>query len=257
MRRFGSGPGRALMLHCSLAHGGVWKPVVAPLADRLTCIAPDMPGHGRSAPWDGIGEVHDAVTDSTRGLLDRPCHIVGHSFGATVAIRLAIERPDMVLSLTLIEPVIVAIARGTGVFEAYRAQLKDYLEANDRQDWRAMALAFHAAWGGGKPWAAVSKATQDSMIDLMPMIGASEGCLTEDSCNLLGHGRLERLTMPITLLRGSETQDVVRVTHQKLQERLPHAVEAVVDGAGHMLPITHPDAVTQAIAAHLGAVVQA
>lgn len=245
------------MLHCSLAHGGVWKPIVAPFVDQMTSLAPDMPGHGRSALWDGIGEVHDAVTDGVRGLLDQPCHIVGHSFGATVAMRLAIERPDNVLSLTLIEPVIVAIARGTDVYEAYRAQLKDYLAARDRLDWLAMALAFHAAWGGGKPWSAVPTATQDSMVALMPMIGASEGCLSEDSCNLLGPGRLEQMTMPITFLRGSETQDVVRVTHQKLQERLPQAVETVVDGAGHMLPITHPDAVTQAIAAHLGAVVQA
>lgn len=246
-----------MLLHCSLAHGGVWKPVAAPLADRLTCLAPDMPGHGRSAPWDGKGEVHDAVTDAARGLLEEPCHLVGHSFGGTVAMRLAMENPDKVLSLTLIEPVIFAAARGTEVYDVYRAQQRDYLTAFKAQDWPAMARAFFSAWGGGHPWDTVPRQKQASIIALMPMIGASEGALVEDSCNLVGVGQLEKLTMPIAFLRGAQTQDVVQIIHQRLMARLPQATETVVDGAGHMLPITHPAPVTQAISAHLGVVAQA
>lgn len=242
------------MLHCSLAHGGVWTSVVAPLADRLTCLAPDMPSHGRSAPWDGNGEVHDAVTGDARSLLDRPSHLVGHSFGATVAMRLAMEQPDMVLSLTLVEPVIMAAARGTDVYETYRVQINPYLAAFDRQNYPEMAREFYTAWGGGKSWASVPEQMKSTITALMPMIGATEGSLNDDSCNLLGVGALEKMTMPITLLRGSETQPIVQVIHQKLMERLPHATEVVVEGAGHMLPITHPLPVTQAIAAHLQAV---
>ncbi len=198
-----------MLLHCSLAHGGVWKTVVAPLADRMSCVAPDMPGHGKTPAWDGRGEVHDAVTAGARPLLDRPSHIVGHSFGATVAMRLGMEQPELVLSLTLIEPVIVAAARGTDVFDRYREQLQPYLEARGSSDWPAMARAFHQAWGGGTPWETLPNQMRVSIVNLMPMIAASEACLSEDSCHLLGEGQLEKLTMPVAFLRGGDTQKVV------------------------------------------------
>ncbi len=255
--QFGKGPETALFVHCSLAHGGVWKSVVGPLADRVTGFAPDMPGHGRSAPWDGQGDVHDAVTAGVRPLLADGCHLVGHSFGATVALRLALEAPDTVRSLTLIEPVLFAAAKGAPSYNSYREALRPYLEAREAQDWPEMALAFHIAWGGGLPWDAIPKPTQEAMVGLMPMVAASEASLTEDSCGLLSERRLESLTMPVTFLRGGQSQPVMAQIHANLMSRISQAQEVVVEEAGHMLPISHPTDVSDALAAHLTASVQA
>ncbi len=252
--QFGKGPETALFVHCSLAHGGVWKSVVGPLADRVTGFAPDMPGHGRSVPWDGQGDVHDAVTEGVRPLIGDACHLVGHSFGATVALRLALEAPDKVLSLTMIEPVLFAAAKNTPAYETYRDLMRPYLEARDAEDWSAMALAFYGAWGGGASWESVPKSAQQAIVGLMPMVAASEASLTEDSCGLLTEGRLENLSMPVTFLRGGQSQPVMEQIHANLMSRIPQAHEVVVEEAGHMLPISHPAPVSEALAAHLTAV---
>lgn len=46
-----------------------------------------------------------------RAALGAPVDVIGHSFGATVALRLALERPELVRSLVLVEPVLFAAAK--------------------------------------------------------------------------------------------------------------------------------------------------
>ena len=87
-RRFGHGPRPALAIHCSLAHSGAWRGVGAALSDELTLRAFDLPMHGRSGDWDGQGNIHDVATDMALSLLEAPMDLIGHSFGATVALRL-------------------------------------------------------------------------------------------------------------------------------------------------------------------------
>jgi lipase len=60
----------------------------------------------------------DLLQDQAQG---QPVDVIGHSFGGTVALRLAVERPDLVRSLVLIEPVFVA------ALLADRPDLKDAL----------------------------------------------------------------------------------------------------------------------------------
>lgn len=72
-------------------------------------LAPSLPGFGRSSPLRlraGLGEYAERVA----GLIDvidpeKPCFVVGHSFGGGVALRLAHDRSDLVRSLTLINAV--------------------------------------------------------------------------------------------------------------------------------------------------------
>ena len=96
----GAGPRQALLIHCSLGHGGGWTRMMAALDDVITGIAYDLPGHGRSADWDGVSDIQGVSTAMAVDLLEAegggPADIIGHSFGGTVAIRLAAERPDLV-----------------------------------------------------------------------------------------------------------------------------------------------------------------
>src|SRR5207247_6113556 len=75
------------------------------LAAGCRVIALDLPGHGGSAKDVGAGD-GDSLTDAAEGALGAlgigRGHLVGHSMGGAVAALLALRRPDLVASLTLI-----------------------------------------------------------------------------------------------------------------------------------------------------------
>ena len=66
----------------------------------------DLPGHEDSLKLDFRGAFHDVSTAVAASFLDQKVDLIGYYFGASVALRLAVEHPDLVLSLILVEPVI-------------------------------------------------------------------------------------------------------------------------------------------------------
>lgn len=249
VRSFGAGQEPALLLHCALAHSKAWTPLASRLSDSLTMIAPDMPGHGRSAPWDKRSDLHDQVSAIAKDCLGDEGHVIGHSFGATVALRLAMECPEKVRSLTLIEPVLFAAAQESdeAVFLAYLDKSKNFGEALAQQDWAKASAEFIGIWGDGRPWSSLNEKEQTQFCSQMPFIEETEPCLVEDANGLLTPGRLEGITCKTQMIRGSESEPVIAAIHATLARRIPGAVDAVVEGAGHMVPITHPDTVATLI----------
>ncbi len=83
-----------------------------PLAARLRLIIIDRRGYGQSPDPGGDDRRSDyeADADDVVGVLGAGAHLVGHSYGAVVALLAAARRPDLVRSLTLIEPVAYAMA---------------------------------------------------------------------------------------------------------------------------------------------------
>ena len=133
------------MIHCSLGRHEMLLPIAQGLAQRCTLF--DLPGHGRSADWDGVTDCHSLVTDIAAGLAAPASHLIGHSFGATVALRLAVEHPDLVSRLTLIEPVFFSAAKDEPEYPAHLAGFAPYLAAMARGDRTAAARAFTDVWG--------------------------------------------------------------------------------------------------------------
>lgn len=123
VHRWGSGP-RIVFVHGAVLGGReAWR-AQRPLTDRWTVLAPDRPGHGRS-PGDRSDFESEARLIADQ-LLDEPAHLVGLSYGAIVAMYAAALRPDMVRSLTVIEPPSSAVAAGVpsaDTFEIGRAHV--------------------------------------------------------------------------------------------------------------------------------------
>ena len=208
-----------------------------------------MPGHGRSAGWNPRTDLHDQVTEMARDCLGNGGHVIGHSFGATVALRLAMDVPDKVYSLTLIEPVLFAAARESDIraFDRYIETSERFGTALRTQDWATAAAEFIRVWGDGRTWQDLSEKEQVLFSAQMPFIHATEPCLIADANGLLTPGRLEGITCPTRLIRGSVTEPVIRAIHETLARRIPRAVDRIVGGAGHMVPITHPDDVARIV----------
>jgi pimeloyl-ACP methyl ester carboxylesterase len=255
-REFGTGPQNALLLHCSLAHSRVWSRMASALGDVATMVAPDMPGHGQSANWDSRCDIHDQVTAIARDCLGSGGHVIGHSFGATVALRLAVENPERVHSLTLIEPVLFAAARDSDLqaLNTYLDEEATFSRALQTEDWGTAAREFMRVWGDGRAWNMLSEKEQMGFANQMPFIRDTQSTLLDDCHHLMQSGRLEGIACPTRLIRGAQTNPVIPAIHAALARRIPHAKDLVVEGAGHMVPITHPDRVADCIRPLLTAV---
>lgn len=241
-REFGTGPVPALLLHCALAHSKAWSRMADMLGDNLKMVAPDMLGHGRSADPDLTQPVDDQIFRVSAEFFAPGSHLIGHSFGAVIALRLALEHPERVRSLTLIEPVLFVAAGESDpvALKAYLAQAAAFANAMDREAWPEAAEAFTEIWGDGRAWDSVPIREQALLAEKMPFIRATQAPLAQDTASLLSQSRLEQMSCPTLLIRGSNSNPVIPAIHATLARRIPQAEEHTIPGAGHMAPISHP-----------------
>ena len=100
----GSGP-VLLLIH---GMGGTfenWQAVIEPLARQHTVLAPDLPGHGASAPGAGdysIGALAAGLRDLLIALGHERATLVGHSLGGGIAMQFAYQFPEMTERLVLV-----------------------------------------------------------------------------------------------------------------------------------------------------------
>lgn len=107
-----TGTGRPiLLLHANLHDSHDFDPIIGPLAEHHRVIAIDWPGHGNSeTPRDDSGApaevtaplLADTLEDIVDGLDLEPAVLIGNSVGGYAATRLALNRPDRVAGLVLV-----------------------------------------------------------------------------------------------------------------------------------------------------------
>ena len=244
---WGAGDEPALLLHCSLASSDAWRGVATHLADELTMTAPDLPGHGNSEDWDGEGDYHKRCCDAVARFLTHPMHLVGHSFGATIALRLAIEQPDMVHSLTLIEPVFFAAAIGTAAYQQHEKEFQPFIDAMWRGDVIAATRIFTDLWGLKAEWERIPATRRDYLSARVGLIPASAPAIYEDNAEMLAEGQLERVSCPVLLMQGAQSPIIIPAINDALAARLSDVKRVQIKGAGHMLPVSHATEVAQEI----------
>lgn len=129
-----------------LIHGGrdqarSWDFVVDRLADSFHIVAPDLRGHGDSA-WSGEGQydLTDYVADTASVLTSLPSrtHVVGHSLGGNIALRLAAIYPDRVGRLVAIEGLELPLTRDAAAkSEPLAARFRQWLDERQAIEHRA------------------------------------------------------------------------------------------------------------------------
>lgn len=239
-RHFPGDPERpAIGLHCMMGSGGLFDPLAARLGGLVDLRAFDFPGHGRSPDWiapgDGI-DLHTFVTRQAAGLITRPVDLIGHSFGATVALRIAVGAPHAIRSLTLVEPVLFAAA-SPAASKAEYDRLAPYEAA---QDWDGMLRQFLGDWGAAGPVPSEGPKAERLRRQMRMVVDTNAG-LMADRANILREGGLEGVDVPVMLIAGAELPPIVHEIAEALAARLPDVARATIPGAGHMLPMSHPD----------------
>ena len=247
--RFGSDGKPVLMLHCTMGNAGAWRGLIEHLGSDHHFTAFDMPGHGKSAPWTEQGDYHTIGTEIAKTFLDQPMDLIGHSYGGTIALRLALELPKMVRSLVLIEPVLINLAfvDNPDLKAIYAQDHQGFEEAWQRGDLETAAREFSRMWGDGRRWEDVPPRAKQTMIDKIGMIKAGEHNVIGDRYGFSKPGRLASVDVPVLLIEGAASLPSAGAVNTALQNRLPQAQRAVIGGAGHMVPITHAAETAQAI----------
>jgi len=180
-------------------------------------------------------------------------HLVGHSYGGTVALHVARRYSHAVRSLTLIEPVAFHLLRDDDSFNAVAfdeifavaERLRRAFSDGDSQGGMARFVDY---WSGPGAWARIPLAKR-------PALGAClEKVLLEFQATFEEPTRLQdfwALFMPTLLLQGTASPLPARHIATQLSRVLPDVRLEVVQGAGHMLPLTHAERVNPLIVAHL------
>lgn len=254
-----AGAGRPVLLaHCSLAHSGLWKPVIADLARDHLVLAPDMPAHGRSdPPPDGVALPAHAVAGCRAlvGMQDRPVHLVGLSLGAVVLGCLALEWPARVASLTLIEPVWFHLLRDADpdALAEDESLMRGVLADAASGDFHAAARAFMEYWGMPGRFDAADAAGRDYLARCIRYLFGDVRRVGSWPPWRVTLDALARLDMPLMIVSGSQTRPQARAVCDLLHRTIQGSRRERIAGAGHLSPVTHPQAVVRLLRDFWGA----
>jgi pimeloyl-ACP methyl ester carboxylesterase len=144
--RLGRGPA-VLLVHGSVIGARTWRHQ-EPLAERWALTIPNRPGFGASPPLprgDFEAEAHLYAE-----LLGDGAHLVGHSYGAVIALHAAALRPEAVRSLVISEPGCFGVAAEQEHVAAQIANGKLLFERADELDPRDFLLAFRGGAGSAR-----------------------------------------------------------------------------------------------------------
>lgn len=254
-RETGSGP-RVLLLHCSAGTGGQWRQLASQLSGSFRVMAPDLHGYGASA-------LHHRMPVSLTGhamLLSRlledssePVHLVGHSFGGAVALRLATLLGAQVRSLSLIEPVALQYLRAgnrvdTATYAGVRAVARDMRELVDMGHESWAMRRFMDYWNGEGSFDALSTQQRAGL-------SAQAEQVIDDFCAIDSETpdprELSSITAPTLVLQGGRSPLAASVTARRVASAIPNSQRVRIREAGHMAPVTHTEMVNVLLAAHL------
>lgn len=244
-------------LHSSTGSHGQWRGLMDTLADRCQVTGVDLHGHGRSPafPASRLDSLHldtQAVLALARAGSPDGVHLVAHSYGAAVALQIALRHPHWVRSLTLYEPVAFGLLHALAPGDAALGEIEEIahsVEALVRAgELEGAARAFVGYWGGAAAWEAMSPAQRSGVAGRIACIPGHFHALFRARWPA---SLLARLAMPTLLMHGERTRAPARRVAGLLAVAVPGLRTAQVAGAGHLGPMTHEVVVNAAIVGHL------
>jgi len=244
--------GTVVLLHSSACSKAHWRNLTTDLRMRYRVIAPDLHGYGETGDWQArrlptlADEAEIVVAMVARA--DRPVHLVGHSYGGAVALRFALERPDLLRSLTLIEPVAFHLLRHRGCSgHNLLSTVRDIAETLKGDPVRGMAC-FVDFWNGSGAWLRLREEIRSDLIRRASKVALDFRATLEEPVSPTAYGQI---LVSSRILRGETSPLVAHAIAARLATVLPEATLEVIPGAGHMLPLTHTATVNAVVAAHL------
>jgi pimeloyl-ACP methyl ester carboxylesterase len=248
-----------VLLHCTGGSGAQWRRLAGMLDGRYRVVAPDLYGYGGTDHWAGRAPIsledEAALIASLMERFEGPVHLVGHSFGGAVALRIARQWPQRIRTLTLIEPVAFHLLQEGDAVDAMALEeitgvIDTLSRALTRGDYWGGCGHFVDYWGGQGAWASTPEPKRASLAQRLGKIVLDFWSTIHDPARVRD---LSRCAVPTLVVRGGRSPHPVRRIARHIATAMPDARLAEVRAAGHMAPMTHAEEVNAMITAHLDA----
>ena len=250
----GSGAETIVFSHGLLFSGAMFAEQIAHLKGRYRCITYDHRGQGGSEVT-GEGYDADTLTSDAEALIEalgvQPSHFVGLSMGGFVGMRLAIRRPELLRSLTLI---------GTSADPEPAENLPRYGMLNFIARWfglgivagRVMPIMFGQTYLNDAGRAAERDTWRRRLVanDRIGVTRAVKGVIPRKGVI----EELKRVRTPTLVIVGEADTATVPEKSERIHAAIAGSKLVIVPRAGHSATIEEPRAVNEALSAFLGSV---
>jgi pimeloyl-ACP methyl ester carboxylesterase len=214
----------------------VWRDVIAALGSDVRAVAVDLPGNGEASDAQGpynIQRFSDAVRDVIESQGLAPAVVVGHSMGAKIALRLAVDAPQLVRGLILIGPVPAGDVGFSLKREAYlRATAGDPAKA---KEWLSRYFA-----GEPNPQALEALCNAAARMSRDAALEAFESFAHADFAEAT-----RCITAPVLIVATS--QDPLDYCERKIASLLPNARCVNLPAEAHYVIVEKPDEIAKIV----------
>jgi pimeloyl-ACP methyl ester carboxylesterase len=254
-REAGSGPG-VVCMHANASNSGQWRGLMDALAPRFHVFAPDSYDAGKSPLWpsDRVIRLRDEVT-LIEPVLERagsPLALVGHSYGAAVALIAALADPGRVRSMALYEPTLFALVDSAtpppNDVEGIREAVAEAGVALVTGSPEAAAERFIDYWSGTGTWARTPEQRRPPIMESIKNVRRWGHALFTEPTAL---SAFRSLDVPVLYMVGKKSPPSAHAVARLLVNALPRVEVVEFENLGHMGPITHANVVNEAIARFL------
>ncbi len=242
-------------LHSGGSSGAQWRRMAGHLDHQWRVLSIDHYGMGGTSAWPGPAALtHDDEGELVAELIaaiGQPAHLVGHSYGGAVALRMAVTKRAALASLTLIEPMAMPLleqAGETAAMAEYNALRDRFLDGAEKGREEEALEPYVDYWNGAGTWAGMA---DDARTKLIARAGLLCGAFRANSSNPTTLDDCRGLSCPVLIVCGGRTRPPAERVTEVLADVIPGARRVVIPGAGHMSPLSHAADVAAAIAGHL------
>lgn len=246
-------------LHGSASTGAQWRSLTGYIAGRFRVVTPDLPGYGASTRQPTVAGGADGLAADAEAIaalieaVGGPVHLVGHSYGGSVALKLATLRPKALRSLTVIEPVSFHLLRQGarddwqiyGDIAALAAHVLSHAIAGEGEEAMCRFVDF---WNGEGAWARCSDRLKAMLLAALPRVCGDFHAVMFEQMTLADLAWVEVPALAVMGLRSPEAS--FRIT-ELVARTMPRAALRIIPDAGHLAPLTDPHIVDPMIAGHL------
>jgi pimeloyl-ACP methyl ester carboxylesterase len=251
VREAGTGPG-VVCLHSNASTSAQWRGLMDLLAPAFRVLAPDCYGSGKSPEWpsDRVIRLEDEAVfvEPVLAAAGAPLALVGHSYGAAVALIAALANPGRVRALALYEPTLFALIEAEkpspNEAEGIRNAVAGAVAALDAGNPDAAAERFIDYWMGDGAWKQTPEQRKPPIAASIKNVRRWAHALTTEPTPLQAFRSLD---IPVLYMVGKRSTASAHAVARLLTGALPRVELVEFEQLGHMGPVTHPEPVNQAI----------